>query len=418
MKKILYIASFLLVTLTACNPMEDIYNEIDEVNKGKIADEKYFAQRTILDTDYTLVDTDYALSTNENVKKYKNFSSSLLAKDHLAQILNDKMVYGEAGKDYKVTYKYYRGSLSYLKSYVTYLTAVDALKTYELTKEDYDSMGTEKGKPGKYDNFSDRVPPADYLPDFLKAKYTNAKANDVVVVTYKYYSGKVNNVTANWQFDGTKWAENANAGPKAPQLPSNVTVYELVDGDYDSMGAPGKYNNFSSSVKPETYLPTFLKIKFPYAKEGSKYLMVYKFYDSSKKKTLKKANEYTLTEGIWKAYSSTVMQVATMSYKVAKKTWEFVPPIKFVKTEDAETDTYTLTKADYNLVGNGKYGNFDVREGRDEADEAVIIEKISKILKSQTKVTIAEGKVYAVTYKYYDGAAKEGVIKLKAVLGE
>lgn len=422
MKKILYIASFLLVTLTACNPMEDTYNEIDEANKEEKADEKYFAQRTVLDANYTLTDEDYALSTNEDVKKYKNFSGSLPAKDYLAQILNDKMVYGEAGSDYVITYKYYRGSLSYLNTYVAYLEAIDALETYELTTEDYDSMGTGSGEPGKYNNFSDSTPPADYLPDFLRNKFPNAEANDVVVVTYKYYSGSVSDVTVNWQFDGTTWAENATAGPEAPQLPEDVTVYELTAEDYDSMGTesgePGKYNNFSSSVKPEDYLPTFLRVKYPYAKEESKYLLVYKFYKGGDEGTVIEAKEYTLTEGVWTVYSSTVTQEATMSYKTAKKTWEFVPPITFVKTDEAKTAEYTLTEADYELVGNGRYHNFDTREGKTEEDEAVIIEKISKILKAQTTVAIEEGGVYAVTYAYYDGTAGEATINLKAVLEE
>ncbi len=419
MKKILYILPIVLFWFTSCDPMEDVYTEVDEFNKEAKANEKYFAQRTLLDANYELVEADYQLATNGSVAKYKNFSSRATAKDNLAQILNDKMVYGEAGKDYKVTYDFYQGSLSYVKSYIKYLEAVSALQIYELTTEDYDSMG----KPGKYDNFSKSAPAADYLPDFLKAKFSDAEKGDIIVVTYKYYSGSVSEVVENWEFNGTVWAENPNAGPKAPKLPSDVHVYELLPEDYDSMGKPGKYDNFSDSAKPSYYLPTFLNIKYPYAKEGTKYLVVYKFYgkkkkDDEKNSTFKQAQEYTLTNGVWKPYSSVIKKTATMSYKVAKKTWEFVPPITFVKTDEAPTASYTLTIADYELVGNGKYKNFDIREGKPEADENVIISKITIILKNQTEVAIKEGNVYAVTYKYYDGGAGEKTINLKAVLEE
>ncbi len=423
MKKILYILSISLFLFTSCDPMDDVYKEVDEANKEAKADAKFFAMRTLLDENYTLVDADYELSTNEGLKKYKSFSSKATAKDNLAQILNDKMVYGKAGKDYKVTYKFYRGKLSYVKAYLEYLDAVGALETYELTDADYDSMGTGKGEPGKYNNFSEKIPAAKYLPDFLKKKFPDAKANDIIVVTYKFFDGKVRNITENWVFDGTVWAENPEAGPKAPKLPTDVTVYELVAGDYDSMGAPGKYDNFSSSQKPQNYLPTFLGVKFPYAKEGTKYLVVYKFYGKKKKNdeknsTFKEALEYTLTDGVWKPYSSVVPEVAVMSYKVGKKTWEFVPPIAFVKTEEPATAEYTLTPADYELVGNGHYRNFDIREGKPEADETVIIQKLTIILKSQTKVEIKPDNVYAVTFTYYDGKKGDKTINLKAVLAE
>ncbi len=292
MKKIVYILPLLLLGIMSCDPMEDVYNEIDEANKEAKEIEKFFAQRTLLEDEYTLIDSDYSLSSNESLSKYKNFSSRATAKDNLAEILNAKMVYGEAGKDYKVTYKFYRGSLPYVKTYLPYLEAVSEMKKYTLKKEDYDSMGTEKGKPGKYDNFSEKMPASDYLPDFLKKKFSKAKAQDIVIVTYKFYNGSsASDVTETWQFDGTVWAEIADAAPKAPKLPKGVEAYTLSAADYDSMGAPGKHDNFSDEQKPQNYLPTFLGIKFPYAKEGAKYLVVYKFYGKKKKDDEKKSQQ-------------------------------------------------------------------------------------------------------------------------------
>ncbi len=329
MKKIIYIALPLLLVFTACNPMEEIYKETDKEIAKKNADEEYFSTRTLLEDNYTLVEDDYKLSTNENLKKYKSFSSRITAKDNLAQILNDKMVFGELGKEYKVTYKFYQGKLSYVKDYVE-------------------------------------------------------------------------------NKDETK-------------LPKDVKVYKLLDNDYDSMGAPGKYNNFSDYAKPKDYLPTFLKVKFPYAKEGEKYLVIYKFYgkknkDDERKSTFKKADEYTFTEGVWKSYSSVVNKTATMSYKVDKKTWEFVPPIAFVFSDEEATEKITLNDKDYAVTGDSKYNNFYLKGKTEEEIKSIELEKLSKILKTNYKIKV--DTVYAITYKYYDGSGGEKTVKLKAVLEE
>ncbi len=329
MNKIIYITLPLLLAFAACNPMEDIYKEVDAEIAKKNANEQYFSTRTLLEDNYTLIEDDYKLSTNENLRKYKSFSSRITAKDNLTQILNDKMVFGEIGKEYKVTYKFYQGSLSYAKNYIKDL-------------------------------------------------------------------------------DKTK-------------LPNDVKVYELADSDYDAMGAPGKYNNFSDSSKPKDYLPTLLKVKFPYAKEGTKYLVVYKFYgkkkkDDKRKSAFKEAKEYTFTEGVWKSYSSVVNKTATMSYKVDKKTWEFVPPIAFVFSDEEATQEITLNDKDYAVTGDSKYKNFYLKGKTEEEIKSIELEKLSKILKTNYKVKV--GTVYAITYKYYDGKGGKKTVKLKAVLEE
>jgi len=68
------------------------------------------------------------------------------------------------------------------------------------------------------------------------------------------------------------------------------------------------------------------------------------------------------------------------------------------------TIKYTLTSADYTLVGNGNYGNFDVRDGKAEQEESVRLEKISTILLNNFP-NDAEGQKYIVTYNIYNGAA-------------
>jgi hypothetical protein len=406
-KHLLYtLAGFMSLGVISCDPNKDINDEIDAQIDKENEDILKNVGKEIAPETYTLTEEDYALAANESVSKYKNFSSSNPANENLPSIL-DKKFYAEAeGTEVKVTYKYYQGGLSYLGDYLDYLEELDEMEAYELTTADYDSMGEGDNEPGKYNNFSSSTPPADYLPAFLKTKYPDAENGDEVAVTFKYYDGGVSEVTEFWAFDGTDWAKTEKV---APTVPDGVTVYEMVADDYDSMGAPGKYDNFSSSVKPGDYLPTFLKVKFPYAFEGAKYLVVYKFYNGDE--TVKQAKEYTFDGQKWNEYSSVVDQAS--SFKYTKEGWKFVPPIKFVKTDKAATKTHTLSNDDYALVGNGKYNNFDVRKGKGEEDEAVVIEKLTKILKANYEIAV--GDVYEVTYAIYDGSAGTNTMKLEAV---
>ena len=73
-------------------------------------------------------------------------------------------------------------------------------------------------------------------------------------------------------------------------------------------------------------------------------------------------------------------------------------------TGEAQEVEVITEAADYELVGNGNYGNFDVRAGKVEEPEAVRVDKISTILLNNFP-SDAEGQKYIVTYNIYNGAA-------------
>lgn len=75
-----------------------------------------------------------------------------------------------------------------------------------VTPADYDAMGD----PGKNDNFSSSIKPADYLPVFLAQKLPYAKAGATQVVLYKYYNGENTSAIADEYLLGTEWALNNN----------------------------------------------------------------------------------------------------------------------------------------------------------------------------------------------------------------
>ena len=74
---------------------------------------------------------------------------------------------------------------------------------------------------------------------------------------------------------------------------------------------------------------------------------------------------------------------------------------------------YTLTAADYDSVGNGRFNNFDTRAGNDEETVEQRLAKINTILKNNFPSS-GQGQKYAVTYAFYDGAS--GTATLNVIL--
>lgn len=77
---------------------------------------------------------------------------------------------------------------------------------------------------------------------------------------------------------------------------------------------------------------------------------------------------------------------------------------------------YTLTEEDYDLVGNGTFNNFDIREGSDEETIEVRVEKIATILEENFENT-ALGQRYDVTYAFWNGFAGTDTITLEYIGG-
>ncbi len=316
MKKVLYIASCIALIMTGCDPLQDIYDDID-------------ANPTLkpVSIEITLTDDDYDLMGEESGEpgKYDNFSASISAADFIPIFLNSEYGMLDQGSSALVTYDYYQGGLDYLD----YLTSATA---YELTTADYDGMGTGPDQPGEYNNFAYDVLPEDYLPAFFATKYPDAEADDLVYVTYKYFDSGTSIISEYYQFDGTDWAA------VEVDVPDGVTTYTLTDDDYDSMGTgddePGEHGNFSSSVSPDDYLPTFLLLKFPYAVSGDKKAVLYKYYSSG---VQTRADEYTFDGTTWNEYSSTIQM--SDPFVVGTEGWVFNPSVAF-----------TMSSADYQMI--------------------------------------------------------------------
>ncbi|HPD94394.1 MAG: choice-of-anchor J domain-containing protein [Bacteroidales bacterium] len=140
-------------------------------------------------------------------------------------------------------------------------------------------------------------------------------------------------ITDYYQYDGTSWAKMDN-------------VHYLTSKDYDAMGDPGDYDNFSSSVLPQDYIPKYLNNLYPTAGEGVSAIVLYKYYTGTSLKTLTIADKLTYTSGEWvSSYNFISTTTAQFIYK-PNLGWIFDPTIHLDPSYE-----------DYMLLVNYVYSN-------------------------------------------------------------
>lgn len=190
-------------------------------------------------------------------------------------------------------------------------------------------------------NFFNGNPVADYLSAFVSTDYTEG-TDFVVNGTNKSLttSGGEQKIAV-FSFASSKWSE-----------PNDVVV--VNPSDYKLMGT--SYTNFSSSLKPEDYLPTFLSVNFPYAKDGDSKVVVYEYYASSA--TSFQAVEYTLADGVWTSVDNNKKASSSRFLKTSGK-WVWDPSLVLTLPYD-KTDEFA--KAFYQAVTDWVWENVDVAQ--------------------------------------------------------
>ncbi len=143
-------------------------------------------------------------------------------------------------------------------------------------------------------------------------------------------------LNAVYQFNGTSWSAADN------------TVI-LNSDDYTAMGST--YGNLSGT-QPETYLPIYLGINYPYAVEGDYIDVVYKFYDSS---TYYKASRFNKEGSDWVMYNN-VEVVASSPFECMESGWSYNPSltITFLPTSNDFATAYYQTAVD---IITAEYGS-------------------------------------------------------------
>jgi hypothetical protein len=358
MKKLLFLTIISGILLAGCNPNEELYDELDKETSDAYTDQLEY---TLTEGDYaTIADLALANATSaedsnmiENIDTYGAFGDEFKAADYVPAFLANKYLALDEGSVIRVSYNY-MGSMEILNQ-------LSATTYYTLTRDDYDSMGEGTDEPGEYNNFAYDINPDDYLPDFLASTFPEAEEGDQIAVSYDYYNyGEVTVRTDFYTFESGAWQ-------KGEASVSNL--YVLNESDYDAMGAPGNYDNFSEDDDPQDYLPTFLKNKYPYAHKGDFRYIVYDYYSSGD--TYTRSRKYTFDGETWKPYVQESNQFIHGS-----EGWAFDPTVRFTMSGDdyqlivderasSYVDSYGNTE--FYSGASSYYGNFDMRqEGRIE----------------------------------------------------
>jgi hypothetical protein len=200
-----------------------------------------------------------------------------------------------------------------------------------------------------------------------------------------------------YTFDGSSWE-------------LSESVYYLSDADFDSMGEnsgqPGRYNNFSSSISPDDYLPVFLNNKYLFAQEGDALSVIYKYYSSSSGAQLR-GNLYTFTAGTWEGYESTQETSLQLAHDGSSWVPDNTIKYEFVASDytliaDTFRDNPDYASAVANLETYGNISTFNWDE--DQIDAAV-----NTVLEEHFP-SMDEDQKFAVTIYVYNGSSNNVTI--------
>jgi hypothetical protein len=176
------------------------------------------------------------------------------------------------------------------------------------------------------------------------------------------------------------------------ELPTD-RFYSITETDFASMNI----ESFGSSIQPDDYLPTFLGLKYPFALEEDNMDIGYT-YDSSSSGLGTRGNLYTVIDGVWTAYQSTI--ATTLQFGLEDGVW--VPD---------NTIRYTLVTSDYELVaaalltepgfedaaGNlDSFGNFNRSGGSTNWSDEMVVTGLAIALDNLDPGAV-EGQKYIIT---------------------
>ncbi|SEP90515.1 hypothetical protein SAMN05421824_0647 [Hyunsoonleella jejuensis] len=202
--------------------------------------------------------------------------------------------------------------------------------------------------------------------------------------------GDTNRKGAYYAYNGSRWELDTNS-------------YYLSGSDYDSMGEsrdrPGRFDNFSSSVRPEDYLPRFLDNTPPYnfAQEEDQIFLIYRFFNGS---TVLRGNSYTFTNGVWTPHQT------KLQFGHDGKKWVPDNTIKYVMGSSDYTNIVEALSTKYPDATSSmkNFGNMDRRAGNSaEWTNDMVLEAIAVVL-DIINPTAAAGQKYIVTIDVFNGS--------------
>ncbi len=325
-----------LLTFWSCDPNEDLYNELDDLQPPY--------NESI---DYTLVEADYSRFEGF-IEEYEAFSDSFPAMDYVPDVLKVRFVTLKEESRANVTYNYFLEHPDWW----------DSGFGYELTDADYEGMNISDFY------FTPENPAQDHVPSFLaKLFLDSAEEGDVFNVAYNYLIDGEQTLNLDvYEYNGEEWI----------WLETTFNIpyvgYELTLEDYESLGGMvARFGNFSESDSPELYLPAFLSNFLPYAVEGQEQVVKYKYHDGNQMTEIIDKYEFDGIE--W--HKVPYIEERTEQYVYGSLGWAFDPTVIFTMDRNdymylVEIDPIGQQELPYDDFGyyygaSGFYSNFDIR---------------------------------------------------------
>lgn len=353
------------LVFTACDPMDDIYTDLD-AQEDIIAGEATFA---LSDEDYDFLDLSYG-----------NFNSIDDAKSMIPGLLkNNYPVWGE-GSLATVTFKWYNPLSS------------PSENVYALSDDEHNAI---TGK--SYGNF-DR----DYhIFNYLDATYPSPSEGDFYSLRYRFYAGGEVTLTDGFLFENGEWKKFTG----------------FTEDDYKSMGE--SYPNFSSHDEAALKIPLVLPdiYKFSEKSAGDIVQAMYELYKGSGV-TKSYVNNYIFDGSSWAPYTNVAHE--TIKFGHNGTVWMPDNTIKYTITND---DVALISNA---LIGTypgpadnvGYFGSFDRRDSSSNYWSDDMLLEAFNVLLDNKNPTAAEGQKYVLTFIIYNGSTtneSKSVIKTGGV---
>lgn len=190
------------------------------------------------------------------------------------------------------------------------------------------------------------------------------------------------------------------------------TTLTMSDDDYAYLELG--YGSFSSIDDAKTMIPSLLSNNYPVWGDGSLVNVTFKLYDPIR------VEDYTVTssdydalldmgetQGAHLSSNSDINDFFTYKYPQAEQG----AYVELTYNKLAGKISYPLVNADYALVGNGNYNNFDIRTGKAEEDIEVRREKIETILLNNFPDTPINQQ-YLVSYLAFNNSFNAVILEM------
>lgn len=203
--------------------------------------------------EYTLTDADYEAwgTGSSDPGSHHNFAYYMDIDSYLIPFCTTKFAALAEGDVVKIVYNYYSNKQTTVESkfykkgaaeWTEFINFAPDTK-YTLSKEDYETMGTGSGEPGKFHNFDATMDLDFYLTAFAKIKFPYATESSTLELAYAYYDKdkkKTETKTALYQYEGGKWSAYN------PEEPIITVADRITVMKYD--GKAWKLTNLISGV--------------------------------------------------------------------------------------------------------------------------------------------------------------------------